>query len=112
MAHARQRQKFGDGVVGAMDIENIPKSRILIITDRRELEDQINDVFAQTNIHLERAKSGADLLDKLGKPEFSLLSALVHKFGRHNTAEELTQYLNKLQKNPPPVGGECFCVCG
>ncbi|MFW9594714.1 MAG: type I restriction endonuclease subunit R, partial [Macromonas sp.] len=68
--------------------ENRPGSRVLIITDRTELDEQIEKVFAGVSETICRTKSGADLVDKLNGTEKSLLCALVHKFGRTGAREE------------------------
>lgn len=62
--------------------ENIPGSRVLIITDRTELDEQIEKVFKGVSEQIYRTASGADLVDKLNGTEESLLCSLVHKFGR------------------------------
>ena len=45
--------------------ENIANSRVLIITDREELDSQIEQVFAGVSEELYRTKSGKDLVAKL-----------------------------------------------
>ncbi len=62
--------------------ENRPGSRVLIITDRTELDEQIEKVFKGVSEQICRTASGADLVDKLNGTEESLLCSLVHKFGR------------------------------
>jgi type I restriction enzyme, R subunit len=62
--------------------EHCPGSRVLIITDRTELDEQIEKVFKGVNEQIYRTTSGADLVDKLNGTEESLLCSLVHKFGR------------------------------
>jgi len=62
--------------------ENRPGSRVLIITDRTELDEQIEKVFKGVSEQICRTASGADLVDKLNSTEESLLCSLVHKFGR------------------------------
>jgi type I restriction enzyme, R subunit len=44
--------------------ENIPSSRVLIITDRKELDEQIEKVFKGVSEQIHRTKSGADLVAK------------------------------------------------
>jgi type I restriction enzyme, R subunit len=61
--------------------ENRPDARVLIITDRTELDEQIEKVFLGVNEGIYRTRSGADLIDKLNRTEASLLCSLVHKFG-------------------------------
>ena len=61
--------------------ENIEKSRILMLTDRDELDKQLEQVFIDAGEKsVERTKSGADLIDKLNKYQPSLICSLVHKF--------------------------------
>lgn len=89
---------------------NFKDARVLVITDRTELDMQINNTFlgAQESIH--RAKSSDDLLDTLQKGSEWLICSLIHKFGRHidpATGEEvegddnaplpLEKYLDELQ---------------
>ena len=49
--------------------ENIKDSRVLIITDREELDDQIEDRFYGIHEAIYRTKSGKDLINKLDKAE-------------------------------------------
>jgi type I restriction enzyme, R subunit len=55
-------------------------ARVLLITDRTELDDQIETVFGGVNETIYRTKSGADLLDTLNKSAEWLICSLVHKF--------------------------------
>jgi type I restriction enzyme, R subunit len=61
--------------------ENISDARVLIITDRTELDEQIEKVFFGVNEHIYRTTSGNDLVDKLNGNQESLICSLVHKFG-------------------------------
>src|SRR5476649_1150877 len=61
--------------------ENIEGARVLVITDRTELDEQIEKVFKGVNEHIYRTASGADLVDKLDGTAESLICSLVHKFG-------------------------------
>lgn len=60
--------------------ENQPDARVLLITDRTELDDQIEKVFRGVNESIYRTKSGADLLATLNASEEWLVCSLVHKF--------------------------------
>ncbi|QSX69138.1 MAG: hypothetical protein EZY12_05615 [Dolichospermum sp. DET69] len=42
-----------------------PNARVLIITDREELDDQIEGVFLGVNENIYRTKSGQDLITQL-----------------------------------------------
>ena len=62
-------------------LANRPGARALIITDRTELDEQIEKVFSGVSETIYRTTSGADLIAKLNDTEQSLLCTLVHKFG-------------------------------
>ncbi|GCE15106.1 type I restriction endonuclease subunit R [Tengunoibacter tsumagoiensis] len=62
--------------------ENIHDSRILIITDREELDEQIEGVFLGVNEQIYRTTSGPDLITQLNKTTPALICSLIHKFGR------------------------------
>ncbi|MFH1825501.1 MAG: HsdR family type I site-specific deoxyribonuclease [Candidatus Firestonebacteria bacterium] len=83
--------------------ENMEDSRVLIITDRDELDKQIEGVFNGVKEEIYRTKSGADLIDKLNVKEKWLLCSLIHKFGRKETAEEadFDKYLEDIKNNLP-----------
>ena len=61
--------------------ENVKNSRVLIITDRTELDEQIEKVFKGVAEDIYRTKSGADLVRVLNAAEQWLVCSLVHKFG-------------------------------
>ena len=88
--------------------ENITDSRVLIVTDRTELDEQIEKVFSGVDEDIYRTKSGHDLVATLNQPNPWLFCSLVHKFGRNGEApsdgddEEATKdYLEALTKNLP-----------
>ncbi|BBY97300.1 type I restriction endonuclease subunit R [Mycolicibacterium fallax] len=60
--------------------ENQPDARVLLITDRTELDDQIEKVFKGVNEQIYRTKSGVDLISSLNASEQWLICSLVHKF--------------------------------
>jgi type I restriction enzyme R subunit len=85
--------------------ENREGGRVLIITDRTELDEQIEKVFKGVSEQIYRTISGDDLIDKLNSTEESLLCSLVHKFGRQGDDEaagdEGTKaFIAALQKLP------------
>ena len=61
--------------------ENVTGARVLIITDRTELDEQIEKVFTGVNEHIHRTANGHDLIDTLNGTTESLICSLVHKFG-------------------------------
>jgi type I restriction enzyme R subunit len=85
--------------------ENRPDARILVVTDRKELDEQIESVFGNTGDKVRRAKSGADLLAALADPKDRVVSSLVHKFGRREE-DELGAMIADIQRGNigAPVG--------
>lgn len=60
--------------------ENQHDTRVLIITDRTELDSQIEADFKGVSESIYRTKSGADLITKLNQHQPWLICSLVHKF--------------------------------
>jgi len=80
--------------------EHYPNSRILIITDRTELDEQIEKVYKGVDEDLVRCRSGRDLLEKLNDTTPPLICSLIHKF--HNREEHAVEdYLEDIQRNMP-----------
>lgn len=67
--------------------ENVTDSRVLIVTDRTELDEQIEKVFTGVEEDIYRTQSGADLIATLNQPNPWLVCSLVHKFGRQSDSE-------------------------
>lgn len=86
-------------------LENITGSRVLIITDRDELDKQIEQVFMGVNQSIVRTRSGLDLMEKLNVTTYSLICSLIHKFtNRENAgpkAEDYNVYIEELKKSLP-----------
>ena len=83
--------------------ENCADARVLIITDRTELDEQIEKVFTGVTETIYRTTSGADLIDKLNGTEESLICSLVHKFGGKSggdNAEGTKAFIQALQALP------------
>ncbi len=68
--------------------EHIADARVLIVTDRTELDEQIESVFKGVGEDVYRTESGADLVAALNAPAPWLLCSLVHKFGAGDDAGE------------------------
>ena len=79
--------------------ENVKDSRVLIITDREELDDQIEKLFIGVDEAIYRTTSGKDLLNKLNSKEHWLLCSLVHKFGRQSDEGDYESFIQELKKN-------------
>ena len=78
-------------------LEHDPNARILVITDRDELDKQIEGVMKNSNVvgaesSSPRITSRAEFVDKLGAATPRLLCALIHKFDPAD-----------LKGEPPPV---------
>lgn len=87
-------------------LENRPESRVLIITDRTELDEQIEKVFIGVSEKIVRTKSGAGLVEILNDTKESLICSLVHKFGgkgngEDDNGEDTKAFIESLQKLPP-----------
>ena len=83
-------------------IENVADSRVVIITDRDELDDQIESLFIDVNEKVKRAKSCSDLREILNKNDDSIICSLIHKYG-HNAGKQsdVDQYRKELLKDLP-----------
>lgn len=88
-------------------LENNPQARIAIITDRTELDKQIEGVFKDAGETIFRTTSGRDLMGKLGQPSPRLLCSLVHKFGKKDITN-FEKYLKELEENPVQILGDLF----
>jgi type I restriction enzyme R subunit len=81
--------------------EHVTDARLLIITDRAELDEQIEKVFKGVNEDIYRTRSGRDLIDKLNASTPWLMCSLVHKFvGREEG--DVAGYIDELKRSLPP----------
>lgn len=80
-----------------------PNARVLIITDREELDEQIEKVYIGVDEEIYRTKSGRDLLEKLNDNSPWLLCSLIHKFGGKEEVDEkdMDNYLKELKSSIP-----------
>lgn len=84
--------------------ENVKDARVLIVTDRTELDEQIEKVFSGVEEDIYRTKSGADLVATLNQRNPWLVCSLVHKFGRQSDSESNSatdEFIAELQKSLP-----------
>lgn len=93
--------------------ENIADSRVLIVTDRDELDAQIESVFEGVGERIYRTKSSAELLDVIAGslkgqsgPAPAITCSLIHKFGSGTSdGENLTEeMLQRAAENIEPKG--------
>ncbi len=80
--------------------ENIKDARVLIITDRTELDEQIEKVFKGVDEEIYRTHSGNDLIEKLNATTPWLVCSLIHKFGKKEEAD-YDAYIEELNNSLP-----------
>lgn len=77
--------------------EHQTDARLLIVTDRTELDEQIEKVFKGVDEPIYKTKSGRDLLDKLNDTTPWLMCSLIHKFGG-NDENDIDEFITLLKK--------------
>lgn len=85
-------------------LSNNPNGRVLVVTDREELDEQIEGIYTGVDENIVRTKSGRDLLDRLNLYEDRLMCSLVHKFGRKTgeiTEQDYDRYIEELKASLP-----------
>lgn len=88
-------------------LENNPNARVAIITDRDELDKQIEGVFSEAGEAIYRTRSGRDLMRQLGQAKPRLLCSLVHKFGRRDV-DDFDAFIKDLESQSSQTVGEIF----
>lgn len=90
-------------------LENNPNARVVIVTDRDELDKQIQTVFSDAGETIYRTSSGRDLMAQLGEAKPRLICSLIHKFGlKSDNTHNFEQFLQDLSIQPSPTVGEVF----
>jgi type I restriction enzyme R subunit len=80
--------------------EHLLNVRVLIITDRTELDEQIEKVFLGVNEQIYRTKSGQDLVNTLNLSKPWLVCSLIHKFvGKEES--DVEGYIDELKRSLP-----------
>ena len=85
--------------------EHVKDARVLLITDRMELDEQIEKVFKGVNEDIYRTKSGEDLITRLNATTPWLICSLIHKFGGKEDGEEVGDiegFIEEVKKGLPP----------
>jgi type I restriction enzyme R subunit len=82
-----------------------PHARVVIVTDRDELDKQIESVFRNSGEIIHRTSSGRDLMTQLGQTKPRLLCSLIHKFGQQGV-DDLEAFIQDLQQQPNPAVGD------
>ena len=80
--------------------EHVRDARVLIVTDRTELDDQIEKVFKGVSEDIYRTKSGADLVRVLNAGDEWLIGSLVQKFGASEEGD-IDAFLADIQSHLP-----------
>ncbi len=88
-------------------LENNPHARVAIVTDRDELDKQIERVFTEAGEKIHRSRSGRDLMSQLGQATPRLLCSLVHKFGRKDV-DDFEAFIKEIEAQPSQTVGEVF----
>ena len=85
--------------------ENLSAARVLIITDRIELDEQIKMVFNRTDDKAYHTSSGDDLVRVLHDSSERLICSLIHKFRRSGEIEDedtdIDGYVEEIEKHRP-----------
>lgn len=88
-------------------LENVPNGRVLVITDRDELDKQIEGVFTAVGEKIKRTSSGKDLLTVLGQATPRLICSLIHKFGPRNV-DNFEAFIKESGNQPSKTVGDIF----
>jgi len=88
-------------------LENNPHARVAIVTDRDELDKQIEGVFRAIGEPIERVRSGRELMARLGQAKPRLLCSLVHKFGKKDV-DDFEAFIRELEEQASRAVGELF----
>jgi type I restriction enzyme R subunit len=95
-------------MLGKWILENVPNSRIVILTDRTELDDQIERVFNDVGERdIAKTKSGKELMHFLQASKPRLICSLIHKFGNKGETD-FDAFIKELKANPIATQGEIF----
>ena len=90
--------------------EHVNDSRVLIVTDRTELDEQIEKVFNGVSEDIYRTADGADLVRVLNASEEWLVCSLIQKFGASEEGD-IDAFIDDIQKYLPKgfrAKGEVF----
>ncbi|MDW5551484.1 HsdR family type I site-specific deoxyribonuclease [Methanosarcina sp.] len=88
-------------------LENNPNARVVIVTDRDELDKQIERIFLEAGEDIKRTTSGRELVNKLCQAKPRLICSLVHKFGRKGV-DDFDAFIRDLESQPSKTVGEIF----
>lgn len=83
--------------------ENMTGSRVLVLTDRTELDEQIEGVYQGVGEKIYRTRSSKDLINQLNIEEKWLICSLIHKFGSRDAIGEndIEMFISEIKNNLP-----------
>ena len=83
--------------------EHVEDARVLLVTDRTELDEQIEKVFKGVDEDIHRTTSGADLVRALNAGDRWLVGSLIHKFGASGEVsdKDVETYLQEVRRSLP-----------
>ena len=90
--------------------EHVTEGQVLIITDRTELDEQIEKVFKGVSEDIHRTTSGADLVRVLDASDEWFIGSLIHKFGVSEEGD-IDAFLEDIRNHLPKgfrARGEMF----
>ncbi|BBO18764.1 restriction endonuclease subunit R [Candidatus Brocadia pituitae] len=90
-------------------LENNPNARVVVITDRDELDKQIERIFTDAGERMVRTRNGKDLMAQLGKALPRMLCSLVHKFGRRG-GDNFDAFIEEIKRSHSHTVGELFIL--
>jgi type I restriction enzyme, R subunit len=67
---------------------DISQPRIIVVTDREDLDEQLSNTFATCGLDAQRADSGRHLLNLIGKHKSGIVTTLIHKFEKALNAKD------------------------
>lgn len=90
-------------------LANNPDARVLIVTDRDELDEQMEKVYKGVDEQVYRTSTCADLVGHLDKTDKRLICSLIHKFGVRTNSESseaqtkksVEQFIKELREALP-----------
>ena len=93
--------------------EHVIGGRVLIVTDRTELDEQIEGVFKGVSEDIHRTRNGADLVQALDAGTEWLMCSLIHKFGASDeiSDRDIEAYVEEIRQSLPKgfrAKGEMF----
>jgi type I restriction enzyme R subunit len=83
--------------------EHVTDARVLILTDRIELDDQIKGVFSGVNEKIYQTTNSRDLVNNLNVKNEWIMCSLIHKFADRTEAseEDIDTYIAAIKKDLP-----------